>query len=81
MILLFEEISALFRPQKLIFLKQPGQVKDEKNITSVGQQFVKLGKIGRENIEESKTLNVIAKEPRQNVKFKSAHLLCCNPSL
>ena len=69
--------------EKLILWKQPAQVQDEKNASLFRQQLVKRGKIGQENIEESKTLNKISMKPRTNVKFKkkSAYLLCCIPSL
>ena len=35
--------------EKLIFLKQPGQVQENKNITLFGQNFVKQGNLGKKN--------------------------------
>ena len=66
----------------MIFLNQPGQVQEEKNITLHCQHFIKRGNLGQKNIEESKTLNDITMKPRKikTLNFGKSLLTCCAAS-
>ena len=66
--------------EKLILSKQPTQVQDEKNTSLFRQQLVKRGKIGQENIEESKTLNKFPWNQGQTLNSRKSLLTCCAAS-